>query len=119
MKIAITALMLALSLQSSAKDKPKAQDFPSVAHVISCEHQAFGSRVEAKIHGKTYILTATDLMLGHRCHASKMNAKVSLQAGADYPARAIKYNRLDGFQFLIPDEKHPLCDLEVDGIKTQ
>jgi hypothetical protein len=114
-KIILIILMFAAS--ASAKKKVDLAEYPLIAQVISYEHETFVSRVEATIDGTTYILNTTNMILGHRCHASSMKTNVSIQAGTDYPAKRFRAHQSDWFQFVIPDEQHPLCDLQVVGTK--
>ncbi len=112
-----TLIIFALLLGTAFAKDVNRTDFTLMAHVVSYEHEAFVSRVEAEIGGTIYVLNATNLVLGHRCNASKMDAKISIQAGTDYPARVIKVYGRNWFQFVIAEAKHPLCDLEVTGTK--
>ena len=114
LKVVLIAFMFAAS--ASAKKKVNLAEYPLTAHVLSHDHSPNISRAEASIDGTTYILHTTNISLLHVCHASSLKATVSLEPGTDYPAKKFQYHA-DWFQFVIPDDEHPLCDLQVVGVK--
>ncbi len=115
LKIVLITLMFAAA--ASAKKKVNLAEYPLTAHVLKHDHAPNISRVEATIGGVTYILHATNISVFHGCHASSLKAVISLEPETDYPAKKIKHSGSDWFQFVVLDEDHPLCDLEVVGIK--